>query len=192
MQPLPPIIQIGSPELHAKSIAIQDFQEEKIADLVQTLKELLAPNKLIGVSAPQIGINKRIFVTNVREPNQNGKEELTFRVYINPVIISTSPETIEMYEGCGSVLQNNLFGPVSRPTTVTVEAFDLEHTKFRLTANGILARVILHEFDHLEGILFTEKVADYRKLMSLENYIAFAKTNTAQKEAYKITTFELS
>jgi peptide deformylase len=181
------IIQIGSPELIAPSLEIPNVTAPEVAELANHLQLLLSPHKLIGISAVQIGIPQRVFVTNVREPKANGKDETTFRVFINPTIIDTSASMVEMFEGCGSILRNNLFGPVSRPNTITIQAFTLEGQKFQLKANGILAGVIQHEFDHLEGILFTEKVSNYKKLMDLGHYIQFAKTNISQKEAYSIT-----
>lgn len=184
------IIQIGSPELIMRSNDVQDIASSITRELVTHLQTLLAPNKLIGLSAVQLGIPQRIFITNVREPQPKGKDESVLRVFINPQILKESERKIEMYEGCGSILRNNLFGPVSRPDTVTIEAYNVNGQKFKLTANGILARVIQHEYDHLEGILFTEKVSDYKKLMDLEHYIEFARGNLAQKEAYTITILE--
>lgn len=184
------IIQIGSPELIAPSLEIPTITAPEVAELANHLQLLLSPHKLIGISAVQIGIPQRIFVTNVREPKANGKDETTFRVFINPTMIETSSTMVEMFEGCGSILKNNLFGPVSRPDTITIQAFNLHGQQFQLKANGILARVIQHEFDHLEGILFTQKVSDYKRLMDLDHYIQFTKTNISQKEAYSITVLE--
>lgn len=184
------IIQIGSQELIAPSLEIPNITAPEVAELANHLQLLLSPHKLIGISAIQIGIPQRIFVTNVREPKANGKDETTFRVFINPTMIETSSTMVEMFEGCGSILKNNLFGPVSRPDTIAIQAFNLLGQQFQLKANGILARVIQHEFDHIEGILFTQKVSDYKRLMDLDHYIQFAKTNISQKEAYSITVLE--
>jgi len=71
-----------------------------------------------------------------------------------------------VYEGCGSVAHGELFAPVKRPKTITVEAYDKKGQKFRLVCDGLLGRVIQHEYDHLSGIEFTEKILDYRKIMS--------------------------
>ena len=76
-----------------------------------------------------------------------------------------------MYEGCGSVAYSKLFAPVKRPKEVSIEAFDEKGKKFKLKADGFLARVILHEYDHLEGIAFTEKITDVTKMMSSGEYI---------------------
>jgi peptide deformylase len=75
-----------------------------------------------------------------------------------------------IYEGCGSVAYAKLFAPVRRPEKITIEALDENGNIFRLSADGMLARVIQHEFDHLNGIEFTEKITDMRKIMSSEEY----------------------
>lgn len=188
-QLLPEVLQIGAPELQQKCSPVVFPVSAETFETVEKLTALLAPSHLIGISAPQIGITQQIFITNVREP---GKNDATLRVFINPVIRAQSEVGRDMYEGCGSVLKNGLFGPVWRPDVVTIEAYDLEGKRFSLKADGLLARVIQHEYDHLEGILFTEKVSDYRKLMSLDAYKKFAQTSLEQKEAYKITILEFS
>ena len=75
-----------------------------------------------------------------------------------------------IYEGCGSVAYAKLFAPVRRPEKIIIEATDENGNKFRLKADGMLARVIQHEYDHLNGIEFTEKITDMRKIMSSEEY----------------------
>ena len=80
----------------------------------------------------------------------------------------------EEYEGCGSVASAQFFGPVERPEEITVCAYNREGEEFEYTASGLLARVIQHELDHLDGILFHEKIKDMKKVMSKEEYL---KTN---------------
>jgi len=183
------LLQIGAPELHQRSEIVKTPLLPEEISLISKLRELLGPKKLIGISAPQIGILKRIFVTQVREPGSQGEIQ-KFRVFINPEITSYSADTVEMMEGCGSVLSNNLFGPVVRSKQIVVKATDQDGRQFTLKCDGILARVIQHEFDHLEGILFTEKVSDYKKLMSLEHYIDYARKSPNQKAKYAITILE--
>jgi peptide deformylase len=75
-----------------------------------------------------------------------------------------------IYEGCGTVAYAKLFAPVRRPEKIIIEASDESGNRFRLSADGMLARVIQHEYDHLNGIEFTEKITDMRKIMSSEEY----------------------
>jgi peptide deformylase len=116
------------------------------------------------------------------------------RVYINPKIIHNSREVSEIYEGCGSV-GADFFGPVIRPRTITIEAYDADLKKFRLTCDGLLARVIQHEYDHLSGVEFIEKISDYKRVMNAEHYQKLIRTSKKQVSAgviTKINCIELS
>lgn len=131
--PLRDTIQIGDPRLKAENTTATDFQSEKVKEVVQDLIDTMREKELIGMAAPQIGENWRIFVTEPRETEaRKGAQVDELRVYINPKIIETSKEETIIYEGCGSVSNGNLFGPVSRPKVITVEAFDTEGKKFTL------------------------------------------------------------
>jgi peptide deformylase len=127
------------------------------------------------MAAPQIGVCSRIFVTEIRETklrkahSANDIDDL--RVFINPKVISVSEKTTKGWEGCGSVACADLFAKVERPKEITVEAFDKKGEKFTLTAKGLLARVIQHEIDHLNGVVFTD-IADRKTFMSREPYLA--------------------
>lgn len=123
---------------------------------------------------------------------QRSKEQADeLRVYINPKIINSSQEGVVIYEGCGSVLNGKLFGPVSRPKQITIEAFELDGKKFQFTAEGILGRVIQHEYDHMFGIEFLEKISDYKKLMTVEWYIERIKNDPENIKASTITIKEI-
>ena len=91
-------------------------------------------------------------------------------MYINPEIIWSSKKEITINEGCGSVAYAKLFSPIKRPGKIVIEAFDENGDKFSLAADGMLGRVIQHEYDHLNGVEFTEKIADMRKIMSSGEY----------------------
>lgn len=181
-------LQIGDPRLKAENKMVTDFRDpvvrQVIADLVDTMHE----NELIGMAAQQIGENWKIFVTEPRETASRPADQADeLRVYINPTIVDSSVEENIIYEGCGSVLNGALFGPVKRPREITIEAYDKNENKFRLCCDGILARVIQHEYDHLLGIEFTEKVFDYKKLMTADFYRATVKMEPGHIEAQKIT-----
>lgn len=184
-------IQIGDSRLKAENKAIDDFQSEEVKTLVEDLKDTMLENELIGIAAPQIGENYKVFVTEPRETEFRPADQADeFRVYLNPVIVKESDEETVIYEGCGSVLNGALFGPVLRPKQITIEAYDLEGKKFQLTCDGILARVIQHEYDHLQGIEFLEKVSDYKMMMAAEHYREQIKNSKEQIENSKITIIE--
>ncbi|MBI4058472.1 peptide deformylase [Candidatus Gottesmanbacteria bacterium] len=185
------IIQIGHPALKAKNEVIFDFSDLKLSQLIIDLRDTMVKNQLIGIAAPQIAENYKMFVT---EPRQTTSRKLTktdkFRVYINPQITFFSKEENVIYEGCGSVLNGLLFGPVKRPKEIIIEAFDEKEGKFQIHTDGILGRVIQHEYDHLHGVEFTEKVLDYRKLMHRDFYIERIKNSREQVAASKISILE--
>lgn len=184
-------IQIGHPALKAKNKKITDFNSALLKQLVTDLKDTMIDNNLIGMAAPQIAENYQVFVTQPRKTKSRSGSADQFRVYINPNITHFSKQTNLIYEGCGSVLHGQLFGPVIRPQTITIEAFDETGKKFKLTCDGILSRVIQHEYDHLQGIEFTEKVSNYKKLMALEFYVENIRNSAAQLEASQIIINQL-
>lgn len=121
---------------------------------------------LVGIAAPQIGVNQRIFITHPRSTKfRSGREKGNVTVYINPRITDRSKLQGSAYEGCGSVVHAGIFGKVPRSKEVTVRAQDHRGTWFTLHASGFLARIIQHEHDHLEGIVFLDRVTDTRSLI---------------------------
>jgi len=181
-------LQIGDPRLKAENKVVSDFNNPVVKQVVQDLVDTMHQNELIGMAASQIGENWKIFVTEPRETKTRPADQADeSRIYINPTIVDYSGEENVIYEGCGSVLSGALFGPVRRPKEITIEACNQNGDKFRLTCDGILARVIQHEYDHLLGIEFTEKISDYKKLMTAEFYRATIKMSPEQIEASKIT-----
>jgi len=184
-------IQIGNPLLKAKNQQITDFTDEKLEILINDLVDTMTQNGLIGIAAPQIGENYQVFVTEVRETEFRPKDQADqLRVFINPKIVSRSEQKVEIYEGCGSVLNAQLFGPVERPQVITIEAFDRQGKKFRFQADGILGRVIQHEYDHMSGIEFLEKISDYKKMMTKKHYIEQIKDDPVHKKACEIKVKE--
>ncbi|GIK83972.1 MAG: peptide deformylase [Patescibacteria group bacterium] len=187
-------IQIGNPVLKAKNKKVTDFNDPKLQQVIQDLKDSMNAAGLIGMAAPQIGENYQVFITEPRETNTRPKDQADeLRIFINPKIVELSKKTVIIYEGCGSVLNGRLFGPVERPRQITVEAYDRNGKKFRFTADGILGRVIQHEYDHMVGIEFLEKVSDYKKMMTDTYYIEQIKGDSEHMDACKITVkkFEL-
>jgi peptide deformylase len=183
-----PTIQLTDPILKSANAEITDFGDPKIKQIITDLRDTMYDVGLIGISGPQIGENWKIFVTEPRETDVRPAGEADeFRVYINPKIISASQEKIIIWEGCGSVENANLFGPVERPQVVTVEAWDENGQKFRFTANGILGRVIQHEQDHLNQMEFTDLILDKSILINTERYLREVKNLPDQIQAQKTT-----
>ena len=156
---------------------MRDISTKEIQKVITDLIDSMRHHELVGMAAPQIGRGVRIFVTEIlptkfRKPNTSNIDGL--RVFINPKIISLSRTQRQDWEGCGSIGFSNLFGKVSRPTFVVVEAYDEQEKKFRLKARNLLARVIQHEMDHLNGVLFVD-TADTKTYMSKNEYVKMKK-----------------
>lgn len=185
------VIQIGDPRLKIKNKIVTDFNDKKLLSLILDLKDTMDKAGLVGIASPQIGKNYCVFVTHPRNTKTRsiGKEDV-FRVYINPKITFYSKEKTVIYEGCGSVMKGQLFGPVKRPREVKIEAWDEKGRKFEISTDGLLARVIQHEYDHMFGIEFTEKIADYKKLTSQLFYRKHIRDTKETKELLNITKLE--
>jgi peptide deformylase len=167
------IAQSGNPILHKKSEKVDLFTDE-IQKTVQDLMDTMYAWNLIGIAAPQIGVDQQIFISEIREtPSRKSWEISPLTIYINPEIIWKSESLSGIYEGCGSVQNSGLFAIVHRPDQIRVRAQDVWGTFFELSASGLLSHVIQHEIDHLNWILFIEHVnpeaiitdTEYRALM---------------------------
>ena len=132
----------------SREVVIDDITGEKIQSLIDDMIETMHNFNGVGLAAVQVGILKRVIIIEV----EDGKGEY---VLINPQIIKTKGEK-ECDEGCLSF--PNQFGKVIRPTEVMVEYYDRNAKKVKLKAKDLLAQAICHECDHLEGILFVDKV----------------------------------
>ena len=132
----------------SREVEFDDIKSEKIQSLIDDMLETMYNYKGVGLAAVQVGMLKRVIVIDVED--EKGPYVLN-----NPQIIKTKGEK-ECDEGCLSF--PNQFGKVVRPTEVTVEFYDRNAKKEKLKAKDLLAQAICHECDHLEGVLFVDKV----------------------------------
>ena len=142
------IRQTGDEILRKKSKEVTVLND-RIKELIVDMKETMNKMEGVGIAAVQVGILKRIIIC---KPNEEEKEV----VLINPVIVSKSDETEEDSEGCLSV--EGYKGDVIRPKSIVVKAKDENMNDIEFDAEGFFARIICHEVDHLDGILYTDKV----------------------------------
>ena len=185
------VIQIGHPALKAANKPVKSVDSPKTKRLIRDLADTLRKNELIGIAAQQIAENYTLFVTEARNTSfRKLAIEDKFRVYINPQIVSVSFDESIIYEGCGSVLNGQLFGPVVRPKEIIIHATDEYGKRFQLTCDGILSRVIQHEYDHLSGVEFLEKVNDYKRMMTDTYYVKNIKSSKEQVENSRISKIE--
>lgn len=152
--------EAGDAILRAKARPVMDFGPD-IKALVEAMHETMRRGKGIGLAGPQVDRGLRIFVTQV-EGDQS-------RAFINPEIVFTSPEESEYEEGCLSI--PGLYTNVRRPAALRIQAWNEKGRPFTLDAENLLARVILHEYDHLEGILFIDRLGPSRRERALSTYL---------------------
>lgn len=141
------IVLEGDPILRKKSKPVLEF-DDKLAELLDDMKQTMQKNDGAGLAAVQVGILRRIFVIEV-----NGM----YVECINPLIVKSSGEQCQM-EGCLSIVGRS--GYVIRPYKVTIKAFDRKGYPFSLTLEDYSAVAICHEYDHLDGILYIDKLTD--------------------------------
>lgn len=153
------IVTLGDERLRLKAEAVKPIggEYQKIAE---AMVETLHAGKGIGLAGPQVGLLKRIFAVHV--------EGDIPRVFINPSIIETSQEQASYEEGCLSI--PGVWAEVVRPKGIKVQAWNEKGRPFTLEAGGILARVILHEYDHLEGVLFIDRLSEPKRNRLLNKY----------------------
>jgi len=133
---------------------------EVTKQLVQDLKDTLDTAKPIGagLAAPQIGISKQVFIARkfLKDPNSPENELHEDLAFINPKIISFSQQKEIDWEGCLSI--PNTYGKVERAKKIKIKAQNEKGERIQMTATELFARIIQHEMDHLNGVLFTGKV----------------------------------
>ena len=155
------IITTPDPRLRQRSTKVSqitDKTHEIIADMVRLSLdwEKAHPYELsAAMAAPQMGVNQRIII--VRD-DFDDKKNNTFTALINPEVIKTEGKIIKEQEGCLSVPE--IYGMVGRPHKVKIKAQLEDGTEIRLKADGYLARTLMHEIDHLNGILFIDHIRD--------------------------------
>ena len=139
--------------------AIDDRVRALVADLVETMYEADG----VGLAAPQVGIGLRVIVVDTREEEGSGALAL-----INPRIADASAETDKVEEGCLSI--PGIAEIVERPARVVVEALDPDGEPVRIEADGLSARALQHEVDHLDGVLFLDRLSALKRKMALQKW----------------------
>jgi len=152
------IVTLGDEVLREKSVRVEEF-DDKLQSLIEDMAKLMR-GQGIGLAAPQVGVSKRLFICQ--------PEGHKLWVFINPEITLTSEEQGDYEEGCLSI--PGIWSDVVRPSQVQVQAFNEKGRPFRLDADGILARVIQHELDHLNGVLFIDHLSEAKREKAIREY----------------------
>ena len=158
------IIRMGTPSLFEKSVAwpANKFDSPELHALLADMKDSMIAANGAGLAAPQIGENVRVVIFEVdnssRYPN---REPIPFTVLINPVLTPSAEEKIDDWEGCLSV--PGMRGLVARYPTLRYTGFDEIGNAIDRTVTGFHARVVQHEVDHLDGVLYPMRITDMTK-----------------------------
>lgn len=167
------VLYLGEQSLRQPSKTIEHIDEE-LRTLIRDMFITMDTDKGIGLAAPQIGKNIRLFIVKI----DDGVE----RVFINPQIIATSERQCSYEEGCLSIPK--MYASVIRPESVTVQYKDMDGRRKTMEAGGLLARVIQHEYDHLEGILFIDRLSEEERGELIERFTQ-RQQRKKQREAKK-------
>jgi peptide deformylase len=163
------VFQLGDPVLRDRARPISNIWDRRIQDLIDDSIATVVANNGVGIAAPQLGERDRILVLasrpNLRYPDAPPMEPTAM---IDPKIIARSPEIEEDWEGCLSV--PGIRGLVPRSRTVEIEYTSRDGHLLRQELTGFIARIFQHEYDHLEGIIFLDRVENTRNLMTEDEY----------------------
>jgi peptide deformylase len=151
--------QYPDPVLRMKANEVADF-DESVTSLVERMTMLMEEARGVGLAAPQLGVLRRVLVY------RTGEEDPVVAL-VNPRVVTTGEETEISEEGCLSLGAATVVVEVERPTAITVEASSPEGEALRVEAEGLQARVIQHELDHLDGVLTIDRTTPEQRKEAL-------------------------
>ena len=157
------VLTMEHPALRQKAKKARTFGPP-LQRLVDDMRETMRSAPGIGLAANQVGVLQRVIVVELPENEEDPQSGKTYAV-INPKIVRDSREQVEMEEGCLSV--PGLVGDVWRATQVTVKGQDVKGKPIRIKARDLLARVFQHEIDHLNGVLYIDRIESPDKIRRL-------------------------
>ncbi|MEX0585895.1 MAG: peptide deformylase [Pirellulales bacterium] len=173
------VIQYPHPTLRHVSKPLRRV-DAALRQIIREMFDVMYEAKGIGLAANQVDLPLRLFVVNLKGDPAASSEE---RVYINPVIANRRGQD-EAEEGCLSL--PGLYAEVRRPETVVVKAYDLSGNEINQEAAGILGRVLQHETDHLDGVLFTDRLSETGRLSLKEELEEFETIYGGRRERGEI------
>ena len=149
------ISRLGHPILLQKCKLVKDITGDITKKIVDDMTETMLDAKGIGLAAPQVHINKQIII--FRDPDEDQEKEIKVTVLINPKLIKIDDQTDNQWEGCLSI--PGMLGLVKRFSRVRYEGYDLLGSIIKREVEGLHARVVQHEYDHLIGVLYINRLA---------------------------------
>ena len=156
------VLRMGDPLLFQKSLPVEEFGTQALSDLLQDMRDTMAHLNGAGLAAPQIGVLLRVVIFGVHaNPRYPDVDEVPDTVLINPVITPLSNEMEEGWEGCLSV--PGMRGWVPRYQRLKYSGYDENGKRFVREVSGFHARVVQHECDHLDGVLYPMRIKDFTR-----------------------------
>ncbi len=165
-----PILQLPDPVLRQVSTPVEKIDAE-IKKLIEDMFETMYDAPGVGLAAVQIGVTKRVVTIDATR----GEEEKHPMVFINPEIVSASDEKDSKEEGCLSITE--FYEEVERPSEVKVRYMDEKGKTHEIEADGLLARALQHEIDHLNGVLFIDHISKLKRDRVTKKFVKAAKAN---------------
>jgi peptide deformylase len=168
------VARLGHPVLRAKASPVppDEIASARIQALIDDMFETMAEYQGIGLAAPQVHEGLRVFVAGVRRAEvvtpMTDDVEMPYVAVINPEIVPVGDEVDSGWEGCLSV--PDIRGKVERPKVVRLRALDRTGRRIELVAHGLPARVIQHETDHLDGVLFFDRMSTFETLTFMDEF----------------------
>ena len=165
------IVQLGNPALRqvADPVDVNQIQSDEIQNLIDDLIETMRHANGAGLAATQIAIPLRICIIEVnKNPRYSYKPDIPLTVLINPKVTFLTEERINVYEGCLSV--PNMRGKVDRCPEILIEGFNREGQSVSFISKGISAGTFQHELDHLDGLVFTDRMKDASSLTTIDEF----------------------
>jgi len=168
--PILKVARMGHPALRAQARAVDPAEiatphvQQLIDDLIETMREYQG----VGLAAPQVRETLRVFVTAIDSEDDEPGGDAPVLVVVNPEIRAVGSKVIENWEGCLSI--PDLRGKVPRAAEIQVRGYDRRGERISLHASDFAARVIQHETDHLDGVLFLDRMRSFETLTFLEEY----------------------
>ena len=162
-----PILSYGNSILKKKCVDI-DSSYPNLNELINDMWDTMYNAEGVGLAAPQIGRKIRLFIIDAspfyeeKEANEYELKNLK-RVFINPTVTFLNDEKSSFNEGCLSI--PDVREDIERFDSIKIDFFDEEFNSHSLDFNGILSRVILHEYDHIQGVLFTDKISKFKRTL---------------------------
>ena len=168
------VARLGHPVLRAKASAVPpaEIASPRIQALIDDMFETMSEYQGIGLAAPQVHESVRLFVAGVRRGDvvtpMTDDVEMPFVALINPEIVPVGEDVDTSWEGCLSI--PDIRGKVERLRAIRVRALDRTGRRIELVAHGLPARVMQHEHDHLDGVLFFDRMSTFETLTFMEEF----------------------